>query len=156
MKKPDKFTVLLLILFLLIILAVKPKAQCSAPNFLATVGYAQYKGMGAEIGYWPQDFRLGGFIGFGYKWPGSTGKLRTENPVSSVYVKMQFRVNRYVYLVGSAGAHQFDEGYLNGGLRLSIPVSGHDDYFRWSVVSEATIGTEGPNLSIGVGYSLER
>ena len=142
------------ILLIFLFFSTHIKAQCSSPNFLATVGYAQYRGVGAEVGYWPQEFRLGGFIGFGMQWPGKTVKHPDQLPVSSVYLKAQFRHNRYLYIIGIAGAHQFDEGYLSGGIRFAIPLAGHDDNFRWALVGETTVGTEGPNVNIGIGYSL--
>lgn len=151
-------TILMLVLFGLIILATRTKAQCYAPNFLATIAYAQKSGGGVEIGYWPQDFSLGGFLGFGLQQIVQKDKAGnwSAEARTQVYIRPQLRLNRYVYLIGVAGAHQFDEGYLAAGVRVSIPVSGRGDAYRFAVVTDGMYGTEGAMVSVGVGFSLEK
>ena len=140
---------------LILILVLTPhlgRSQC-ASHFKVATAYYKPNGGGLEVGFWPVESRIGGFLGLAFAANHAQKTKTVESNVEmSTYLKGQFRFNRYFYAVAIAGAHQLDQGYLAAGLRACYPFNERQ---RFALVGEATYGTDGPNYLFGLSVSLE-
>jgi hypothetical protein len=130
------------------------KSQCSS-HVKVAYAYLQPGGGGVEVGFWPVESRIGGYLGAAITAPRKQSVAKATDVQYarlSGYLKGQLRFNQYVSAIVIAGAYQMDEGYLAAGLRACYPFQERQ---RFAVIGEATYGTTGPNFNLGVGISLE-
>lgn len=157
-----KSTILMLVLFALIILAVQPcKSQgwddyCTQPKFRAMYLYGMGHGGGLEIGVWPQEDKLGYFGGVAYQEVRSGVKGDTTTVTMLVYGKALYRLNRFVYLTGTGGVANVVNGdafrvYAMAGIRFSVPI-GRGNVA--AVIAEPQYGTLGFRMTAGVGIAF--
>lgn len=124
-------------------------------NFIAVSVYGQPGGIGMELGMWPVDFPLGGFIGGAFlnnsvPFNSHLDDMGYEQAID-VYIKPVFRLNRYVYTTATFGAVSMEHGYISGGLRLVMPVNQGS---RFAFIAEPQYGTRGFNIQGGASIAL--
>lgn len=153
----------LLTIFTLVFLSQVSRSQsfddyCTVDRFKAMIAYYQPNGAGIEIGLWPQDKKVGVFLGAAIlskkimvAKSAITPPEETKTVEMRVYVKPVLRINRFVYLTATAGLKGTDKGYLMAGMRLSVPVNTGS---RFTFILEPQYGTDQFTVQAGVGVSL--
>lgn len=131
-------------------------AKCTVDQFPYLYAYAQPTGGGIEAGVWPQDVRFGGGFGIALnttQMPSYKNGVIVQETVilTTMYAKGIARINRYVYITGTAGVQGIEDLYLGIGTRVSVPMG------RGTIsacIVEPQYTTNGFNVLAGLGFAL--